>query len=445
MSKQLFWRVFLIFATGVVAFFYIVNQLSSKTEEGMSFIDKEHRQTMTRWGREAESFYEKGDMAGLNTFVQTLATQEKTWVNVTNYSFERVAGEALLPSYFNGFTLGRSVDWKIHLYFDYNPVMEIPFKGQQVSFLIRLPERMRPGSYWRYTQFVMHIVIPTILLALISYLLYSYIMRPLLQLQAATRHFSAGKLDARASDFMRSRQDEFSEMAKTFDQMAERIGEQITSQRHLISDLSHELRTPLTRLDIAVASIEQDETSINIQRIRRDSQHIRRLVDDTLTLAWLDNEKPQLNDETVDLVDLLDVLISDARFEFPDRILNAQIPLHAEIKHSCHRAAGQAIENILRNALRYTPLSGQVTLHLSELRNSYQLTITDQGCGVPNEFLKAIFNPFFRVEESRARDGNSFGLGLALAQRQLTAIGATVTASNIKNGGLMMTVTFPKQ
>ena len=444
MSRQLFWKLCLIFATGVVALIYFINQLTTNTEEGMSMLAEEHRQAITQWGREAETLYKAGNIAGLKQFIAALKQQENTWMAVINFDYNDVAGDALSQVYSGEQTFGRSVDWKIHLYFDYNPIMEVSFTDINASFLVKLPDRMRPGEYWGYTRIAIKIIIPTILLALLAYLLYRYIMKPLLQLQSATQHFSAGNFDIRARKLMGKRNDEFSDLATTFDDMACRIGEQIISQRQLIADLSHELRTPLTRLDIALSTVKAEQKSANIVRIERESQHIRRLVDDTLTLAWLDNEKPELQQESLDLIDLLDVLIDDATFEFPDRRIVKQLPNNAIIKHSSHRAAGQALENILRNALRYTPVDKSVEVILQEQEDSYQITILDQGPGVPEALLTTIFKPFFRVDKSRERESSSFGLGLALAKRQLAAIRGTVTASNRATGGLAMQVNIPK-
>ena len=114
------------------------------------------------------------------------------------------------------------------------------------------------------------------------------------------------------------------------------------------------------------------------------------------------------------------------------------------IKNSSHRAAGQAIENVLRNALRYTPASQKVSIVLFDLPGIYQIDIIDQGPGVPDELLKAIFMPFFRVEKSRENNGSSFGLGLALAKRQLAAIRGSIEAHNSPTVGLVMTIILPK-
>ncbi len=444
MSRQLFWKMCLIFATGVVALFYFINQITTNTEEGMSMLAHEHRQTITDWGRTAEQYYKAGDTEGLNRFIAQLKEQEQTWLAVLSFDYEVVAGDPLSVVYKGEQTFGRSVDWKIHLYLDYNPVMEVSFTDIRASFLVQLPERMRPGAYWGYVRVAIQIIIPTILLALIAYLFYRYIMKPLLQLQSATQHFSAGNFNIRARELMGNRNDEFSYLANTFDDMACRIGEQIIMQRQLISDLSHELRTPLTRLDIALSAVKDELESENVERIERESIHIRRLVNDTLTLAWLENEKPELKQESLDLIDLLDVLIEDAQFEFPDRKIITQLRESAVIENTSHRAAGQAIENILRNALRYTPSAKSVEVSLLDKGGDYQIVILDQGPGVPAKYLSAIFKPFFRVDKSREREGNSFGLGLALAKRQLAAIRATVEASNSEAGGLVMQINIPK-
>lgn len=446
MSRRLFWKLCLAIATGIVALFYMINQVTSTTEEGMSMLSQEDRQQLTQWGRKAERLHSEGKMDELNAWLKQLEQQENTWISIANYDVWSLAGSPLKQEFYQGNNMGRSVDWKIHLYFDFNPIMEVRFENQKASFLIQLPKRMRPGTYWRYAEIALQIVIPCLLLVLFSLFLYRYIMKPLRQLQLATRRFSSGNLDVRAKPLMGERNDEFYELASSFDQMATRIGEQLISQRQLIADLSHELRTPLTRLDIAVeAAREEGETSSeNIDRIARESKHVRRLVEDTLNLAWLENEKPELQQESLELTDLVDVLVEDAKFEFSDRNIICQMPHSAMIKNTSHRAAGQAVENILRNALRYTPKGKTVELHLTESEEHFSLNILDQGPGVPDDLLKTIFKPFFRVDKSRERDGSSFGLGLALAQRQLEAIRGSVVAQNRGHSGLSMLITLPK-
>ena len=443
MNRKILWKLCLILATGLVAFFYALNALTTQTEESMSFIADKDRLQLKAWGNEAERLYLSGQQQQLENLLSTIKQEENTRVSVAGFKTIHIAGE--YPKNSTGITYhyGRSIDWKIHLYFKSNPIMELPFSQGNVSFLIQLPERMRPGTYWLTTRMAMQIFMPLAILILLSVLLYRHIITPLRRLDKATTAFSEGDFNVRVKKHLGKRNDELSHLASTFDQMASRIGELILNQRELISDLSHELRTPLTRLDIAVNSFEIQESQYHLERISRESQHIRKLVEDTLTLAWLENEKPIIQQEDVDLVDLLDVLIDDAKFEYPDRKITLDCPSNAIIHNSSHKALGSAIENVIRNALRYTPLGKSVRVELTPCDQHYCLNIIDQGQGIPEQYLARIFNPFFRVDNAHMAEGDSFGLGLALAKRHLNSVRAKISADNHLKGGLMVTIIIP--
>ncbi len=445
MTRRLLWKLCLIIATGVVALFYLISYLTSRAEEDMSLLDLVHREELTAWGKRAEKLYLSGDIAALASWLTALEKQENTTAAVVTYDITKIVGEQLDDSYYTSYNFGRSVDWKVHLYFKANPLIEIPFATGQSSFLIVLPDRMRPGSYWPTTRLALQIVMPMLLLIVVSLLLYRHIMQPLRTLESATRDFTKGNFSVRVRQLLGNRNDELTELANTFDTMAARIGELIVSQRQLIADLSHELRTPLTRLDIAVESIQTGKLNDeNLARVNRESRHIRRLVEDTLTLAWLDNEQPTLAQEDLDLVDLIDVIIEDAKFEFPDRHICVDLPASAALKNSNHRAVGQALENIIRNALRFTPAGKVVDIGLQTSGSDYLIQIKDQGPGVPEDNLETIFQPFFRLDKSRSTSSTSFGLGLALARRQLHAVGGRVLAENLRDAGLRVSVWLPK-
>ncbi|EWH11079.1 integral membrane sensor signal transduction histidine kinase [Catenovulum agarivorans DS-2] len=445
MNKRLFWKLCLIIATGVVGFFYLMNIVTERAEEGMSMLAPEHRAQLNAWGAHAEQLYNSGNQQAVEQWLAKLKQQENTWAAIVEYQFTQVAGDPLEEVYSERFYLGRSVDWKIHLYFNYNPVMDIPFSQGQTSFLIKLPTRMRPGSFWPSTRILLEIIIPMLLLSILSWILYHHIANPLKQLEKATREFSKGNFQVRVRHSIGKRNDEIAQLAETFDRMALRIGDLINSQRQLISDLSHELRTPLTRLDIAVLGLQDQHNQLeNLQRVERESRQIRKLVDDTLTLAWLENEQPKLQKESLDLVDLIDVIVEDAKFEFPHNKLTVTLPNSAKIANSHHRAIGQALENVLRNALRYTPIELTVELSLRQHNDYFTISVSDQGPGVPENMLQAIFQPFFRVDKARIADSASFGLGLALARRQIHAVGGTIEASNKPTGGLLINIQLPQ-
>lgn len=441
MNRRLFWKLCLVIGLGSVLLFWIIARVAWQTEERMSFIDTEHQRTLRHYGEQAEAMYRAGDHEALARWLTTLQQQEQTWAAVVEAEVRPLAGSVLNERFYQGFGLGRDVSWKIHLYFQENPIMDLPFADGRTHFLIILPQRMRPGLNWHYAKLLLQLVVPLVLMLLVCLVLYRHLMQPLGRLEQATRQFSDGRLDVRVRSLLGSRNDELARLAETFDAMAARTGQLIIDQRQRLADMSHELRTPLTRIEMAVSLAEQDGGQRQLlERIRDDCAGMRRLVEDALTLSWLENERPELRDESLDLSELLDSILDDACFEYPDRQILCQMPDSAPLHGSSSRALGQAIENVVRNALDHTPAGGQIEVSLSEEGDAWLLRVADQGPGVAEQWLERIFQPFFRGGSERA----GFGLGLALAQRQVSATGGSIRASNRADGGLLMEIRLPR-
>ena len=441
MNHRLFWKLCLVIGLGSVLLFWIIARVAWQTEERMSFIDAEHQRTLRHYGEQAEAMYRAGDHEALARWLTTLQQQEQTWAAVVESDVRPLAGSVLTERFYEGFGLGRDVSWKIHLYFQENPIMDLPFADGRTHFLIILPQRMRPGLNWHYAKLLLQLVVPLVLMLIVCLVLYRHLMQPLGRLEQATRQFSDGRLDVRVRSLLGSRNDELARLAETFDAMAARTGQLIIDQRQRLADMSHELRTPLTRIEMAVSLAEQDGGQRQLlERIREDCAGMRRLVEDALTLSWLENERPELRDESLDLSELIDSILDDARFEYPDRQILCELPDSAPLHGSSSRALGQAIENVVRNALDHTPAGGQIEVSLVEEDGDWLLRIADQGPGVAEQWLERIFQPFFRGGSERA----GFGLGLALAQRQVSATGGSVRASNRVGGGLLMEIRLPR-
>ena len=441
MNRRLFWKLCIVIAVGSVALFWVIARLAWQTEERMSFIAERDQATLHHYGDQARTLYQSGDEAALAAWLKAVQESEQTWAAVVEAEVRPLAGSTLSARFVDSFTLGRDVSWKIHLYFQENPIMDIPFGDGRTSLLIELPQRMRPGLYWHYAKLMLQLVVPLVLLLIVCLVLYRHLMQPLSRLEQATRQFSEGRHDVRVRSLLGSRNDELASLAETFDAMAARTGQLISDQRQRLADMSHELRTPLTRIEMAVSLAEQQgDNRLLLERIRDDCGDMRRLVEDALTLSWLENERPSLRDETLDLTELLDSILDDARFEYPDRQIEAELPGEAVLAGSSHRALGQAIENVVRNALDHTPPAGVVRVSLHSQADAFRLRVADQGPGVPEQWLERIFLPFFRAPGERP----GFGLGLALALRQVTAVGGSIRASNLAGGGLQMELLLPR-
>lgn len=444
MNRPLFWKLCATVALGTLLLFWTVSFLGAETEQKMSFIAEQHQQTIESWGRTAERLYQTGDEQALANWLEELQARENTWAAVVRSDLEPLAGSRLTDRFQEGFRLGRSVEWKIHLYFPENPIMEVTFADPAVHFLVLLPDRMRPGTYLPQVKLMLKVALPLAVLVILCLVIYRHLMTPLRQLEVATRQFTEGNLGVRVKALLGNRNDELAALAGTFDRMAERTGKLILTQRRLIADLSHELRTPLARVEMAISCVQEGiDTQRLLPRIQRECGLMRNLVEDTLTLAWLENETPSLSGETLDLTDLLDSILEDARYEFPDHRLTTDLPESAPLAGSSHRALAQAIENVVRNACHYTPAGGTVRVTLRAGEGGYTLEVVDQGPGVPPEQLELIFRPFFRSSTARDSKPTGYGLGLALARRQVEATGGWIRAENRAAGGLLMCLWLP--
>jgi len=443
MKSTFFWRLTASITLGTVALFSLINYLTDETELHMSFIKMEHQQQLRDYAKQAEVLYLQGDQQALQRWLLALQKKEKTWVEVVESNLSPLLNDDKQRTYLDRLQFGRSLEWKIHLYFDYNPIMEIPFVDKDTHFLIQLPDRMRPGAYWKHTDILLSVVLPLIPLLLLTWLIYRHLMSPLQRLGSATKQFSEGDHNVRVRPSLGHRNDELTDLADAFDQMAENTSQLIIKQRQLIADLSHELRTPITRMEMAIGGAKQGISQDQLlPRLEKETTEIRTLIEDTLTLAWLENEKPKLTGEVFDLIELLEVIIEDAKFEFPSAQFITQFPAQPPFINCSQRALSQSLENLIRNALKYSSMHKAVTIAVENNTTELLILISDQGHGVPESLLENIFHPFFRVDKSRDKKPDGFGLGLALARRQVEAMSGTLTANNI-NPGLQMTIKLP--
>jgi two-component system OmpR family sensor kinase len=236
------------------------------------------------------------------------------------------------------------------------------------------------------------------------------------------------------------------DLGRDFDRMAARLQASMQSQRRLLHDVSHELRSPLARLQAAAGLIRQnpDQPEIMIVRIEEEIARIDRLVGELLTLSRLETGETATVTEEVDLHDLVRDVVDDANFEAQARERaviwddrgSATLQGHAELLHS-------AIENVVRNALKHAPESRTIRVEtaIDAKQHRYIVRVLDEGRGVPEDELAALFTPFFRGAASAGIVGS--GLGLAIARRSIEAHGGTISANNRPGGGLNVEITLP--
>ncbi len=273
-----------------------------------------------------------------------------------------------------------------------------------------------------------------------------YVAKPIRSLRAAFDAVAGGDLNARVAPTIGSRHDELADLGRDFDRMADRLQESMNRQRRLLHDVSHEVRSPLARLQAAVGLLRlkhgAEEPAVN--RIEEEIVRIDSLVGGILHLSRLETGELSGTAEDIDIQDLVREVVADANFEAQSmgRLVVWSDETAGVVSGRAAMLHG-ALENVLRNALKYAPGCIDITVEtsVSDSREHYLVRVLDTGPGVPQHELADVFTPFFRSAESAVTDGH--GLGLAIARRAIEAHGGTISASNRRGGGLAVVIALP--
>jgi two-component system sensor histidine kinase CpxA len=321
--------------------------------------------------------------------------------------------------------------------------------GQQYIFATELPAGPRAAVGGSRFGFALQWGVAFLVSGYICYLLARYITTPVLRLREASQQLATGELSTRAAVGIERRRDELGALVRDFNAMADRIEQLIATQRQLLYDVSHEVRSPLARLNVALdLARERKGEDSTFEHMQHDLDRLDQTMERLLTLARLDTSAAPRSASLLDLTELVSHIVADAQFELKgqDRSIefdtsdDCTIAGNSQLLHS-------AIENVIRNAIRYTsPHSAvQVTIrktHLEDLARAH-LTVRDHGPGVPDGELGNIFRPFYRISDSRDPDSGGAGLGLSIADRVIRLHGGQISAENAEGGGLCIKILLP--
>ncbi|MGB6248500.1 MAG: ATP-binding protein [Terriglobales bacterium] len=313
------------------------------------------------------------------------------------------------------------------------------------------------------------IAIAVITSGLMCYLLSWSIASPVTRLRQAAQSLAAGDLTARAGAPPSGRHDELTELMRDFDRMAERIESLVDSQSRLLKDVSHELRSPLARLSVALGLARQratpevaPELESSLNRIEVEADRLNQLIQRLLTISRLESGTDSLRRTRLSLRELVEQVARDAEYETPGRCCrvtaittNAAGADTDEKEYDEFLVDGDpdllrsAVENVIRNATRYTTEGTTVEVRLERQQSGNGageqiiVRVLDSGPGVPDQALPKIFEPFYRLDDARNRQTGGAGLGLSIADRAIRLHGGQLRASNRKEGGLQVEIRIP--
>ena len=326
--------------------------------------------------------------------------------------------------------------------------------GPSGRHYVLVTEMPRAGPFFAFRATTRTQVLRWILAILISgaicYLLTLYLTRPILRLRSAARELAAGNLQARATGSMERRHDELGELVRDFNQMADRIEVLVDSERQLIRDISHELRSPLARLNVALGLARQRggaDAAPHLDRIEREAERLNEMIARLLTLTRMESAATPPERLPVSLSELVHEIAEDAAFEAESRHCSVQV----NAAEDCTTMGSpdllrSAVENVVRNAVRYTAEGTQVQIDLASVMDGAKwatIRVRDHGPGLPESELTNVFRPFYRIANARERETGGTGLGLAITERAVRLHGGAVQASNAPGGGLLVEMRLP--
>jgi two-component system sensor histidine kinase CpxA len=311
--------------------------------------------------------------------------------------------------------------------------------GDEGFFLMR-GLLMTPGARGLLIAFIV------LVSAAMSAVLARFVVLPVRQLRLAGQQVADGDLSVRVAPTVGKRTDDIARLAQDFDVMTERVNALLQSQQRLMRDVSHELRSPLARLQALLSIARQTADTAGAEQIDRMESELERLdelIGEILAFTRLE-AKAGIERHPTDVADLVQNIVDDASLE--GQAAGKEILLQGPerlVVDLDSRLVQSAVENVVRNALKYTAEGTTVVVKVVDESKAIRIIIDDRGPGVPEEAIGKIFEPFFRVEDSRGTRSGTGGIGLAIAERSIRLHGGAITASNRDGGGLRVELAIP--
>jgi two-component system sensor histidine kinase CpxA len=244
-----------------------------------------------------------------------------------------------------------------------------------------------------------------------------------------------------------------------FNYMADRVSSLIQAQKTLVRDVSHELRSPLTRLRLAL-EMERDGTPLPspfLDRMEMETERVNELIGQMLTLSLIESTRELPAPDRLDIGELIRSLLPTLEFEASARqcTISLDQPECDLFVSGSPELLRRAVENIVRNAIRFTLPETRVEVtvrpeHPAASRRGVQervshieIDVADRGPGVPEESLGLLFRAFYRTDTARRDSTGGFGVGLSIAERAIHLHGGSVVARNRPGGGLVISLRLP--
>jgi two-component system sensor histidine kinase CpxA len=382
-----------------------------------------------------------------------------------NLTLQSADGQTLcgppVPAQWGGDSNGQGGDQIVGAQVGSQYVWRVPVTAAaSTRYVFLLSRAYTPDDHPWYVD-LLHFAFPQLLVAIAvggatTWALVLLFTRPLVRLREAARELAQGNLKTRVKAPARPsrglKEDEFKALVHDFNHMAGRLESMVDAQQLLLRDVSHELRSPLARLSVALELAREDaapDMSSHLDRIQKEAEKLNQLIGQLLTLSSMEAVERTENFQPLSLRDLVGEMIVDAEYEARQRQSSVVFSADEDCVIAGNRELlYRAIENVVRNAVRYTEPGSAVEIRLKEDHaNGHRaavLEISDHGPGIPDAEIHDIFRPFYRVDRARSKETGGFGVGLAITERAVKLHGGDLHALNRPGGGATIRMSFPR-
>ncbi|CEK10894.1 two-component system sensor histidine kinase CpxA [Legionella hackeliae] len=449
--RSLYWKIFLSFWLATILIIITTAWVTSEIAQKSSIPARE-RVFMDSYANAAVATFESGQHSALKKWLNQIGMSRKMTLYLLSSTGEIIANQPPpeVVKQISSNLVDEELDDGLLKFGDIIVSHEILSTSGRAYRLVAVSEK--PLAHFveiPWAGLTIRLLIAIIISGLICYLLSIYLTQPLRSLRMAAKSIATGQLSTRVGRIKGHYRDEIAELSGEFDRMAEQLEAIMNSKERLLQDISHELRSPLARLQIAIELGRKKAgtlADVEFARMEVECLRLNTLIGEILEFARLDKSFTPLSRTVIDLPRLLKQIIADANFELRD----SRAGVFLQTIHDCQlfldeRLIHRAIENIIRNALRYSAPNPKVdvSLHSDETNSEIYIDIADNGPGVPEEQLEKIFSPFYRVDTSREKKTGGYGLGLSIAQQAVKLHHGNICARNRKEGGLLVRITLP--
>ncbi|OGL40034.1 MAG: hypothetical protein A3C43_08245 [Candidatus Schekmanbacteria bacterium RIFCSPHIGHO2_02_FULL_38_11] len=359
---------------------------------------------------------------------------------------ERLTEKEIIEVQKRGFLIGKG-----HATFFRSTIeITLPLKAEgktlgliQVSYPKTNPSRLK-----KIISFA--IVIEAIIIAFLAMLFSKWFSIPIRELIRAAEQIAKGNLGYHAE--VKS-SDEIGDLTNTFNYMSKTLADMTKLRRELTADISHELRSPLTRIRVSAESLvdkvvdDENEKEMHLQAICKEVDDLNSLIGDLLELSKLELDRVKMEYSPTSLKEVINSVVTKMTPVIKRGKVSVEVYIEEQIPDILLDGKGisRVLANLLDNSLKYTNSNGKIKISVTEKDSFINVSIEDNGKGIPQEELPFIFERFYRIDKSRARETGGTGLGLAIAKQIVKAHGGEIFAQSKAGEGTIMTFSLPKR